>query len=150
MRTIALALGVALVTASSATAAFVVTSRNIKNGTIQLVDISPRAKDGLRGQRGPRGAQGAPGISSITEVSVTLTIAAGGTGGTVASCPTGLSPISGGYMGSGYLTTSGVILVYINRRSQQRGWEVAAKNTATVPLSVLVHAYCAPGIAGVA
>jgi hypothetical protein len=61
MRTMAVALAVALVTAGSSTAAFVVTSKNIKNGTIQLVDISPRAKAGLRGQRGPRGLQGSQG-----------------------------------------------------------------------------------------
>jgi Tol biopolymer transport system component len=42
MRTIVVALAVALVTASSSTAALVVTSKNIKNGTIQLADISPR------------------------------------------------------------------------------------------------------------
>jgi Tol biopolymer transport system component len=42
MRTIVVALAVALVTASSSTAALVVTSKNMKNGTIQLADISPR------------------------------------------------------------------------------------------------------------
>ena len=42
MRTIVVALAVALVTASSSTAALVVTSKNIKNGTIQLADSSPR------------------------------------------------------------------------------------------------------------
>jgi hypothetical protein len=52
----------ALTIASASTAAFVVTSKNIKNGTIQLVDISTRAKAGLRGQRGQRGFAGAPGI----------------------------------------------------------------------------------------
>jgi hypothetical protein len=51
-----------LVSATSATAAFVVTSKNIKNGTIQLVDISPRAKAGLRGKRGPRGIRGTTGL----------------------------------------------------------------------------------------
>ena len=59
-----------LVSAASASAAFIVTSKNIKNGTIQLVDMSSKAKAGLRGQRGLpgppglqgfTGAQGAPG-----------------------------------------------------------------------------------------
>jgi hypothetical protein len=44
-----------LVSAASATAAFVVTSKNIKNGTIQTVDISANAKRALKGNRGPRG-----------------------------------------------------------------------------------------------
>jgi hypothetical protein len=56
-----------LMSAASATAAFVVTSKNIKNGTIQTVDISAKAKRALKGKRGTRGpqgfagAQGAPG-----------------------------------------------------------------------------------------
>ena len=50
-----------LVSAASATAAFVVTSRNIKDGTIQTVDISAAAKRALKGNRGPRGAVGLPG-----------------------------------------------------------------------------------------
>jgi hypothetical protein len=50
-----------LVSAASATAAFVVTSKNIKNGTIQTVDISAKAKRALKGNRGPRGRQGPSG-----------------------------------------------------------------------------------------
>jgi hypothetical protein len=55
--TIIAALVVALGFTSGAGAALVITSKNIKNGTIQLVDISPRAKtrfaasEGLRGHR---------------------------------------------------------------------------------------------------
>jgi len=52
-----------LVSAASATAAFVVTSKNIKNGTIELVDVSAHAKRALKGQRGPRGAAGDAGAT---------------------------------------------------------------------------------------
>ena len=52
----------AVVAAASGTAAtIVVTSANIKNGTIQTVDISAKAKRALTGQRGPRGGVGATG-----------------------------------------------------------------------------------------
>ena len=52
----------AVVAAASSTAAtIVVTSKNIKNGTIQTVDISANAKRALKGNRGPRGLAGAPG-----------------------------------------------------------------------------------------
>jgi hypothetical protein len=62
MRTTFIAAIVAmLVSATSATAAFVVTSRHIKNGTIQMVDISAKAKRALKGNRGLRGFTGAPG-----------------------------------------------------------------------------------------
>ena len=43
-----------LVSAASATAALVVTSKNIKNGTIQTVDISAKAKRALEGTAGAR------------------------------------------------------------------------------------------------
>jgi Collagen triple helix repeat (20 copies) len=52
----------AVVAAASGMAATVlVTSKNIKNGTIQTVDISAKAKRALKGNRGPRGFDGAPG-----------------------------------------------------------------------------------------
>jgi hypothetical protein len=54
-----------LVSAASATAAFVVTSKNIKNGTIQTVDISGAAKRALKGNRGPRGATGLRGLQGL-------------------------------------------------------------------------------------
>jgi hypothetical protein len=51
-----------LVSATSAMAAFVVTSKHIKDGTIQAVDLSAKAKQALKGNRGPRGHQGLPGL----------------------------------------------------------------------------------------
>ena len=49
-----------LVSSASATAAFVVTSKNIKNGTIQTIDLSAKAKRALKGNLGPRGPAGVP------------------------------------------------------------------------------------------
>jgi hypothetical protein len=52
----------AIVAAASGTAAtYVVTSKNIKNGTIQTVDLSKKARKALKGHRGPRGYDGTPG-----------------------------------------------------------------------------------------
>src|SRR5512133_2363500 len=52
----------AVIASTTATAAtIVVTSKNIKNGTIQTVDISAKAKRALKGNRGPRGATGPAG-----------------------------------------------------------------------------------------
>jgi hypothetical protein len=42
-------------------AAVLVTSAQIKNGTIQLADISGKAQRALRGKRGPQGPQGPQG-----------------------------------------------------------------------------------------
>jgi hypothetical protein len=56
----------AVVAAASGTAAtIVVTSKNIKNGTIQTVDISAKAKQALKGNRGPRGLQGPSGPAGL-------------------------------------------------------------------------------------
>jgi Collagen triple helix repeat (20 copies) len=52
------------VAAASGTAAtIVITSKNIKNGTIQTVDLSAKAKRALKGNRGPRGAAGPVGAT---------------------------------------------------------------------------------------
>ena len=52
----------AVVAAASSTAAtMVVTSKNIKNGTIQTVDLSAKAKRALKGNRGLRGPRGLVG-----------------------------------------------------------------------------------------
>jgi hypothetical protein len=56
----------AVVAAASGTAAtIVVTSKNIKNGTIQTVDISAKAKRALKGNRGPRGLRGLAGAQGV-------------------------------------------------------------------------------------
>ena len=57
----------AVVAAASGTAAtIVVTSKNIKDGTIQTVDISAKAKRALKGQRGLRGLAGPSGAAGAT------------------------------------------------------------------------------------
>jgi hypothetical protein len=58
---IAAVIAAVLITATGATAALVVTGANIKNGTIQLADLSAKAKKALKGQRGRRGPQGNAG-----------------------------------------------------------------------------------------
>src|SRR5512132_4310092 len=58
----------AIVASGAATAAGVAlsTGAQIKDGSIQLRDLSPRAKRALRGQRGPRGFRGVAGPVGIT------------------------------------------------------------------------------------
>jgi Collagen triple helix repeat (20 copies) len=55
-----------VIASTAATAAtVVVTSKNIKDGTIQTVDISAKAKHALKGNRGPRGLQGPSGPAGL-------------------------------------------------------------------------------------
>jgi hypothetical protein len=59
----------AVIASTTATAATImVTSKNIKNGTIQTVDISAKAKQALKGNRGPQGPSGVPGPNGLAGV----------------------------------------------------------------------------------
>lgn len=53
---------VLLASTGSAIAAKAITSKDIKNGTIQLVDLNPRARVALVSGRGPQGPPGANGV----------------------------------------------------------------------------------------
>lgn len=126
----------AVVAAASGTAAtIVVTSKNIKNGTIQLVDISGKAKTGLRGRRGPRGPVG---IEELTVVNAPAIIPAG-IGSVEATCPAGQQPIAGGFRSTGSLTITTSAPVLSNR-----SWLVIAN--ATTPASLAAVAYCAKNV----
>jgi hypothetical protein len=88
-----------LVSAGSATAAFVVTSKNIKNGTIQVVDISKKAQRALKGKRGPQGlngVDGAPGATNVTVRTFSLTVAPLADAWAFIICPDGQRATGGG------------------------------------------------------
>jgi hypothetical protein len=146
LRTVAVALAVALVTAGGSAAAIVVTSKNIKNGTIQLVDISAKAKKALRGQRGRRGPQGPQGIQAITEVQGPGTVIPPGRAGDAsATCPDGQQPIAGGFEAHSAGTPGSVTTVTLSRRSA-RGWGVVAQNGGTASGLLLAYVYCSPNV----
>jgi hypothetical protein len=150
-----------VIATSTATAAFVVTSKSIKNGTIQTVDISTKAKRALKGNRGPRGftgapgaqgatgptgatgpqgPQGPPGIQRITEVKVTKIIAAGAVDSVVANCPPGMAIISGGWT---VISAYAVAFFEFGRAS----WFVGIDNFgAPTTAEATAYAYCSPGI----
>ena len=149
----------AVVAVASGTAAtIVVTSKNIKNGTIQTVDISAKAKRALKGNRGPRGlagprgatgAQGpagaagargpaGPGITDLEWVSGSNS----GTGEVIAQvqCPAGKVVVSGG----GETDTG---LVDASRLATPQGWAVQAFS-GTDPQVVTVQALCVRFVPG--
>jgi hypothetical protein len=114
-----------------------VTSKNIKNGTIQTVDISPRAKKALRGQRGPQGPQG------IDEVAVARStpsfVPPGGGSSSAALCPSGQQPISGGFS-----TTGGPMTITVSAPDlSSRAWLVIGVNSGTTTAVLSAVAYCA-------
>lgn len=69
VRRIAMPLLIALVivvtSVTSATAARLLTGRDIKNGSLELRDLSAKARSALKGQRGPAGPQGTAGSSGV-------------------------------------------------------------------------------------
>ena len=139
MKGLAIGLVVALVSAGSATAAFVVTSKNIKNGTIQLVDISPKAKKALRGMRGPQG------IQAITEVhSPEYVVRPGKKVFASATCPRRQRPIAGGFQVSASTPGSGPAVVLSKRI--RGGWGVAAQDSGGEPGGLIAYAYCSPNV----
>lgn len=136
----AVALAALLVAMSgSAVAASLITSKQIKDGTIQTKDLSKRARSALNGVRGPAGPagltgpqgpngetgtagaagkDGAPGkdglIGSATVQRKTFgTLADGATGTETVSCPAGQKAIGGGVRSDGY----GIGLVEASRPS---------------------------------
>jgi hypothetical protein len=137
MRIIVVALAVALVTASSSTAAFVVTSKNIKNGTIQLADISAKAKKALRGQRGPRGPRG---IDELTVVERPAVVPPGPVS-SEAACPAGQQPIGGGFRTTGAMTITTSAPDF-----SRRLWLVLATNAGPGLASLSAVAYCAGNV----
>jgi hypothetical protein len=138
-----------LISSASATAAFVVTSKNIKNGTIQTIDLSAKARKALKGKagtagaRGPAGPQGPPGFVGATRiVSATFAVPLNTAGSPqTVSCPAGTGVISGGVISEAQGDT------WVDAPSGN-GWSGAANNVAgTSPGEVTVYALCAQGVA---
>lgn len=146
----------AVVAAASGTAAtLVVTSKNIKNGTIQTVDISAKAKRALRGNRGPRGLQGPagvpgsqgptgptgpqgpPGVQSILQVPNSVSVAPATDGTVTAVCPAGQRAVSGGFSFGGIITGS---------FRDGTGWTATGYNDLTTPVNLMVWANCSPNL----
>jgi hypothetical protein len=157
-------------TASATTA--LITSDQIKNGTIRLVDISKQARKALHGKPGPagpkglqgpqgapgrqgiQGVMGGPGVSSYAVVRNNTVVAAPVSHATVvADCPAGDEVLSGGGGASGAaLGFGGMIIGYEGPTSVNGGsnnaWEVdmvtspAGTNT-TGDVGVDADAICA-------
>ncbi|MEP6977597.1 MAG: hypothetical protein ABI948_06045 [Thermoleophilia bacterium] len=132
---------VALVASLSGTAGAaitkLITGKQIKDGSIGLVDLSATAKTSLRGQQGqpgqpgPQGAAGAPGpagpaggfdpakVVYVEGSGATATV--GNRRTSVATCPQGTRVLGGGYNVSSF---TGSYLVTESRARDSAGWYV--------------------------
>jgi hypothetical protein len=150
----------AVVAAASSTAAtIVVTSKNIKNGTIQSVDISSKAQRALKGRQGargpagargaagPQGAQGPQGIQGPAGIqrlrfiiSPPTSIQAGTSGMAEAVCPVGEIAVSGGF------GLDGPDAAVFQSTGTGTAWRAQAENSASPAATLIAYAYCSPGI----
>jgi hypothetical protein len=157
----------AVVAATSSTAAtLVITSKNIKNGTIQAVDLSAAAKRALKGARGrqgaqglqglqglpgPQGIQGPPGLQRVRFVASQVVTIAPGSGvprsaRADAFCPSGEIAIAGGFLLDG---TDAAVHQSVGTGTVWTVWaENAAQTTANdiQPAKLTAYAYCAAGV----
>ena len=155
-------MGVALVlvglilSGSAFAAGALVTSAQIKNGTIQLVDLSPTAIKSLRGQDGrdgvdgqsgpagppgPAGAVGPPGVAGgFNPAKVTITtggqasIPTNGIGTSTAVCPSGAVILGGGFSGTGD--------PFISGPDTRVSWRVSASTEFSGGATVTAYAVC--------
>jgi hypothetical protein len=147
---------------STATATVLITGKQIKDGSIQLRDLSPKAKLALKGQRGPRGYTGLPGTAGPAGPAG-ATGAAGPAGGfdpsklmhvtgnaiavapesfgtATATCPSGLSVISGGF----HVSAADLAEVDGSHVMEGNSWQVLVYNwDVDFPAEVVPYAVCA-------
>ena len=160
-----IALAVAM--SGSAVAASLITSARIKDGTIQLKDISKKTRTALKGQRGPagaagatgpQGAQGNPGAAGaagaagangatnvVVRQGTLISVAAGASGIVTASCNPGERATGGGNSISGLggwqviesFPTPGTA------GSTPTGWRVDASNNTGSANNLVAIVVCA-------
>jgi hypothetical protein len=105
-----------------------ITSRDIKNGTIRSVDVSASARAELRGFKSVRQVKG-----PVTELHV------GSEATATATCPAGTILVGGGY------NTGDRSIVFSSRPAPSgNAWEATGKYTGSILLDVLyAYALCA-------
>ena len=152
---ILLAMVAVLSTASGAAATRVlITSKDIKNGTIRPVDLSAaakrtmRGKQGIRGLRGiqgpigPRGLQGnpgPPGFSGVLPNDNVGAISPNSSGTVSADCISGYKAVGGGFE-----ATDPNLTVYASKPSASGfGWDLSARNAGSSSLALWAYVLCA-------
>lgn len=151
-----------VVSAGSATAAALVTGKQIKDGTVTGKDLRDRSVtgtdvgdaslgpadfagvvEGPPGPRGPQGPRGLPGIRGVEYVtSAALFLPPGKWGAAFATCPVAAMPIGGGFATLG--GPGGMTLTESSPFGGPGvGWTVAIRNDGATTRSGYAWAVCA-------
>ncbi len=162
-----------VVTGGAATAAKLITGKDIKNGSIKLKDLSKGAKDSLEGERGPEGARGPQGAQGAAgpagaagargpqgpagPSSLRISFALGDTqilcaagGGeceaaqSVAQCPAGMIATGGGYESEEAPPAPNSVLLN-SSTFDGTGWVVIMANEGDAEGDFFAVAHCTPG-----
>lgn len=149
-----IALFVALTGSATAGAVALITGKQIKNGSIGIVDLNAGARAGLKGKRGPSGPAGLPGAAGVVGpagpagppgVQNTKLYASDFTVETnnalTLSCPTGQGIITGGYF-----VDDADALVFSDHQVLN-GWGIIVVNLdPSDPIGGTLYATCAAGV----
>jgi hypothetical protein len=152
-----------VVLTSTATAAKFITGKQIKDGSIGLVDLSAKAKKALKGKQGPAGPQGpagltgaagAPGAQGIPGrdggfdpaklsyvYSDVVEVLPGDAGEATAPCPAG-AKVTGGGMLFAELDDN-FDIVDNGPFEDGSGWTVYVENGSTMSSAIAAYAVCA-------
>lgn len=115
-------------------------SKQIRDHTIQLRDLSPAAVQALRGQQGPPGTVDLAGLTRV--LSDQVKVEPGQPGSAVAMCPPGQAAISGG--GSGSIAGVAASVPFVPAGDTvPRGWAVVVQNDRQVTVTIQAVAVCA-------
>jgi hypothetical protein len=157
VKTVIAAIIVSVIVSSSATAGVttLIRSKDIKNGTIQPIDLSAAAKRGMKGApgaqgpAGPRGLQGVQGVQGLqgergpagfnyVSRHTHSTFLFSNSGGTITVTCTSGQPVGGGFDGA-----DKNVAVY-DSHPTSNGWQVRAYNFNTSwSNSVTAYVLCA-------
>jgi hypothetical protein len=155
--------------ASSATAASLITSKQIKNGSIQLKDLSRKARaqlrsglcsrtstscQGPRGLQGPAGAAGAAGATNVVmREGSPVNVAASNFAKVEAACNPGERATGGGVYNEAQVFTATVTSSYptpnptsppsTGNGQTPTGWRVWIANNSASQISVTGYVICA-------
>jgi hypothetical protein len=149
-------IAIVLASTGSAIAASQITSKQIKNGTIQLTDISKKARVSLEGGRGPQGAPGPGGPAGpagpagatkvvVRQAAVNVPVTSNQTAQVF--CNPGERAVGGGNTTSATADMFWVLQSFPvggSASTPPTGWAVSARNnSATTAVSLTAVVVCA-------
>jgi len=123
------------------------TGQDVKNGSLASADLSAGARDALKGNVGPAGPAGAPGpqgpagpvnTAKATKVVATAAVAPGQTGSAAAFCPSGQNAVMGNWFGS-IAHTAGA-----GMNNERTSYFLVVGNNSSITVSIEATAWCVP------